>query len=287
MDDLSRRAAATLGACAVVACEDTRVTAGLLRRHGLSAPLLSCHRHNESRRVRQILEHLAAGRDVALVSDGGTPGLSDPGAEIVRAAREAGHRVVPIPGPSAATTLWSVSGFRPGPFLFVGFLPQRHGERQRTLRDLAAERRPLLFFESPHRILDMLADAESILGGRLAFLGREMTKVHEEFLRGPLGDLRAALQGRAIRGEIALLVEGAPESRVAVAEGEPSSPSGPISAAAEVARLVASGLERGLALRQVARRRGLSRRDVYREILEERKRTGRAGPADPATSEEE
>ena len=269
LEDLSPRAVATLSLCAVVACEDTRVTRVLLRRHGLVTPLLSCHRHNESQRVGRILELLAAGRDVALVCDGGTPGLSDPGAVLVRAARGAGYRVVPIPGPSALTTLWSVSGFPPGPFLFVGFLPPRAGERRRTLTSLATERRPLLFFESPHRILGMLEDAQAILGDREAFLGREMTKLHEEFLRGSLGSMRSTLAGRAIRGEFALLVEGAGETPAA-SEAASGTNGVPVSAGAEVTRLVESGVARGRALRQVARRRGVSRRDLYREILRER-----------------
>jgi 16S rRNA (cytidine1402-2'-O)-methyltransferase len=270
LDDLSARAVSALHACALIACEDTRVTRGLLRRHGLDVPLLSCHRHNESRRLRRILELLGAGSSVAIVCDGGTPGLSDPGALVVRAARASGHRVIPIPGPSALTALWSVSGFPPGPFLFVGFLPRRPGERRRALGRLEPETRPLVFFESPHRILGLLEDARAVLGDRQAFLGREMTKMHEEFLGGSLDELRAVLAVRSRRGEFSLLVEGAGRPPAAAGDTVGAAPGAPGSAAAEVARLVEAGLARGRALRQVARRRGLARRDLYREMLRER-----------------
>jgi len=286
LEDLSPRAVATLRGCSLVACEDTRVTRTLMRRHALVTPVLSCHQHNESRRVRRVLDILADGNDVALVCDGGTPGLSDPGAILVRAVRASGSRVVPIPGPSAVTTLWSVSGFQPGPFLVIGFLPRRAGERRRALKCLASERRPLLFFESPHRILDMLEDVRAILGDREAFLGREMTKMHEEFLRGPLDEVRAALLGRSIRGEFALLVEGAGEPP-AVAEGKTAGDS--TTADDAVRRLVESGVSRGRALRQVASRRGLSRRDLYRLIVREREadRAEREAQGGRAADEEE
>jgi 16S rRNA (cytidine1402-2'-O)-methyltransferase len=289
LEDLSPRAAATLSACALVACEDTRVTRGLLERHGIAVPVLSCHRHNERQRVSRILDLLASGADVALVCDGGTPGLSDPGAVLVRAARAAGRRVVPIPGPSAPATLWSVSGFDPEPFLFVGFLPQRSGARRRTLRALAKERHALLIFESPHRILDTLEDARAILGDRPAILGREMTKMHEEFLPGTLGELAALLQKRTIRGEFSLLISRPDPASLAVDEGALPGPDASLSPAAEVARLLASGTSRGEAFRQVARRRGMSRRDLYREVLRERdaEKAGRGDPEGQAEGEEE
>lgn len=289
LQDLSPRAVATLGACALVACEDTRVTRGLLDRHGIAVPVLSCHRHNERQRVGRILDLLASGADVALVSDGGTPGLSDPGAVVVRAARSAGRRVVPIPGPSAPSTLWSVSGFDPEPFLFVGFLPQRSGARRRALLALAGEQHPLLLFESPHRILDTLGDALAILGDRQAFLGREMTKMHEEFLHGTLGELAAHLGKRPIRGEFTLLISRSDRPALAIGEATLAGPDASLSPAAEVARLLASGASRGEAFRQVARRRGLSRRDLYREVLREREaeKAGGGHTQGQASGEEE
>src|SRR5262245_5568709 len=149
LDDLSARAIATLRSCGLIACEDTRVTRAILARHGLTTRLLSCHKFNEADAARRVVAILASGVDVALVSDGGTPGLSDPGAVVVREARGAGLSVVPIPGPSAATALWSVSGFS-GPFTVIGFLPHRRGERRRALAGLAHEPRPFILFESPH-----------------------------------------------------------------------------------------------------------------------------------------
>ncbi|MGH9796987.1 MAG: 16S rRNA (cytidine(1402)-2'-O)-methyltransferase, partial [Candidatus Polarisedimenticolia bacterium] len=219
LEDLSPRARAALAASPIVACEDTRTTGGLLRRAGLRSRLVSCHRFNERARIEPILEALGRGDNVALVSDAGAPGVSDPGALLVRAARAAGHRVVPIPGPSAVTTLLMASGFPPGPFTFVGFLPPRAGERCRALETLRGETRPLLLFEAPHRLARTLQDALRILGDRDAFVGREMTKFHEEFLEGPLSAIRSAFEAREPRGEIALLIAGAPEGGTGSAGG--------------------------------------------------------------------
>jgi len=286
LEDLSFRAIATLRDCRLVACEDTRVTRTILTRHGLATPLVSCHKFNERQRVDRVLEVLAAGGDVALVSDGGTPGLSDPGALLVRAARAAGYVVSPIPGPSAATALISVSGFTSGTFTFIGFLPSRRGERRRALEALRGERRPLLFFESPHRILGTLEDAESVFGDRAACLGREMTKVHEEFLEGPLSVVRSKLSGRRLRGEIAFLVAGAETEdsgeRLAAADhvGDTGAGAAPADAGAlasaladaviEVRGLISAGIERGAALRQVARRRRINRKEIYRQLVRDR-----------------
>jgi 16S rRNA (cytidine1402-2'-O)-methyltransferase len=182
-----------------------------------------------------------------------------------------------------------VSGFEPGPFLVVGFLPQRSAARRKALLGLASEPHPLLLFESPHRILAMLDDARAILGDREAFVGREMTKMHEEFLHGTLGELRSLLQNRPIRGEFALLVSRPERPALEVGAGTPSSPTASLSAAQEVDGLIASGAPRSEALRRVARRRGMSRRDLYRVVLRERE-AERAGGEDPegrALSEEE
>jgi 16S rRNA (cytidine1402-2'-O)-methyltransferase len=272
LDDLGARARDVLARCALVACEDTRTTRGLLARIGVRARLVSCHQFNERARLAGLLEVLDRGGSVALVTDSGTPGLSDPGALLVRGARDAGHRVVPVPGPSAVTALLSVSGFPLGAFTFVGFLPPRAGERRRALETLRSSPVPLLFFEAPHRLLAMLHDVIAILGDRQAILGREMTKLHEEFVAGRLGVIRAAFEDREVRGEIALLVAGAD----AAAESAPEPPAEPVEAA--VARLEAAGLGRKEAMRRVARQRGLSRRDVYRVLLAGRRRP--AGGAD-------
>lgn len=273
LDDLSPRARQALGASQVIACEDTRKTRALMTRFGLTTPLRSHHKFNEKRGAEHFLDVLRRGAAVALVSDGGTPGISDPGALLVRHARAEGHAIVPIPGPSAVTALWSASGLPPGPLTFIGFLPHRQGERRRALQTLRDEPRPLLFFEAPHRLTRSLADMQEILGDRPAVLGREMTKLHEEVIAAPLSDLRLAFSGRRIRGEIALLVEG-PSGRAGGgpdpaerSTGSPDAPPEPIAGA--VRRLVEAGWDRKEAMRRVARERGLSRRDVYRALVED------------------
>ena len=207
--DLSRRAQETLAAAAVVACEDTRRTGALLSSLGIRARLRSLHEHNEAKRVDDILGRLDAGDDVALVSDAGTPLLSDPGFLVVRAAVAAGHRVQPVPGPSAILAALSVSGLPPYPFTFVGFPPPKAGKRRSFLARWAELPHSLVLFESPHRILKTLDDARDVLGDRQAFLGRELTKLHEESLRGSLGEIRERLAERdTIKGEIVLVVAG-------------------------------------------------------------------------------
>jgi 16S rRNA (cytidine1402-2'-O)-methyltransferase len=270
LEDLSPRAVATLRACALIACEDTRVTRVLLDRHGIDVPVVSCHRFNEHSRSERILQVLGEGRDVALVTDAGTPGLSDPGAAVVRAARAAGFAVSPVPGPSALVALWSVSGLE-GAFTFIGFLPQRRGERRRALEALASEARPLVFYESPHRILAMLEDAEATLGDRPSLLGRELTKIHEEVVAGRLSEIRARLSRGQVRGEITLVVGPALEAV------PPPGPSGDDetrldAAAAEVTRLVESGIDKGTALKRVARDRGVPRRALYDRLVRMKRR---------------
>jgi 16S rRNA (cytidine1402-2'-O)-methyltransferase len=272
LEDLSPRAVATLRACALVACEDTRVTRVLLERHGLAVPVVSCHRFNEHARSERILQVLGAGKDVALVTDAGTPGLSDPGAAVVRAARAAGFAVSPVPGPSAIAALWSVSGLE-GPFTFIGFPPPRRGERRRAFDALAAEPRPLVFYESPHRILAMLEDAEASFGDRPALLGRELTKIHEEVIAGRLSEIRDRLGRGTVRGEIALIVEAPPAGgtgRAAAGRGDESAPdeASRIEAAAEeVTRLMERGVDKGTALKRVARDRGVARRAIYDRLV--------------------
>ncbi|HKB06859.1 MAG TPA: 16S rRNA (cytidine(1402)-2'-O)-methyltransferase [Candidatus Polarisedimenticolia bacterium] len=266
LDDLSPRAVEAFASSDLVACEDTRRTRILLSRHGLSKRMVSYHAFNEKRRLRELLEALGRGRRIALASDGGTPGVSDPGALLVRAAREAGHRVVPVPGPSALTALVSASGFPPGPFTFIGFLPHRKGARRRALQAVANETRPLLFFESPRRLLPMLADALEILGDRDVCLGREMTKLHEEILAGTIRTLLATFEGREVRGEIALMLSAASPAPSATRTPASDIPA-PESPADRVRRLIEAGVDRKEALRRVAREAGVSRRELYRRVL--------------------
>jgi 16S rRNA (cytidine1402-2'-O)-methyltransferase len=210
--DLSGRAREALAGADVIAAEDTRHTAVLLKAHGIGKPLLSLHEHNESRRVPALLARLAAGETVVLVSDAGTPLLSDPGYELVRGAAAAGFEVSTIPGPSAITAALAVAGLPTDRFCFEGFLPARQRERRAALGALAGEERTLVFFEAPHRIAATLADMAAVLGPeREAVVARELTKAHETVYRGALGGLaaRAATEANFARGEITLVVHGA------------------------------------------------------------------------------
>ena len=217
--DLSPRALEALKQAAVIAAEDTRHTRALLQAMGVGTPLLSLHAHNEPQRVPELLERLAAGEDVALVSDAGTPLLSDPGFELVSRAAAAGFAVRTIPGPSAVTAALAVAGLPTHRFCFEGFLPARAAERRATLASLAHEVRTLVFFEAPHRIQATLADLAAQLGaGRQAVVARELTKVHETIYRGTLGELstRAAGEENFARGELTLVVHGAAPEAAAV-----------------------------------------------------------------------
>ena len=271
LDDLSPRAVHVFAESELVACEDTRRTATILARHGLSTRMISYHKFNEARRLPEILRRLDRGERIALATDGGTPGISDPGALLVHAARRAGHRIIPVPGPSAVTALLSVAGLRTATFTFIGFPPHRKGERRRALEALRAEPRPLLFFESPQRLVATLGDVIEILGDRDAVLGREMTKIHEEFHAGPLSSIRAALSGLRVRGEVAFLVAGPGEDAPPAVAVVSAAGTGPAeSPARRVRRLMESGVGRKEAMRRVARETGMSRRDVYSALLRDR-----------------
>jgi 16S rRNA (cytidine1402-2'-O)-methyltransferase len=213
LGDLSPRAQEALRAADVIAAEDTRRTQQLLNSAGIVRPLLSLYEHNESQRVPQLLARLEAGECVALVSDAGTPLLSDPGYELVRAATRAGFEVRAIPGPSAITTALAAAGLPVQRFCFEGFLPARSGERRAALAALAQEERTLVFFEAPHRIADTLTDLTQEFGAaREAVVARELTKAHESYYRGTLAELSASAQQEEnfARGEITLIVAGAP-----------------------------------------------------------------------------
>jgi len=208
LDDLSPRARATLAGSTLIACEDTRRTAKLLARCGLDVPMVSVHKFNERERLDEVLAVLARGDDVALVSDGGTPAISDPGALLVAAAHEAGVTVSPVPGPSAVVAILSASGLPADRFVFDGFLPARAGERRNRLRELAAETRTVVVYEAPHRARASLSDVAEVLGSRAIVLGRELTKVYETILRGSAREVLAALGEDEIRGEIAIAIAG-------------------------------------------------------------------------------
>ena len=261
LEDLSPRAVEGLSRVERIACEDTRRTAKLLARFQIHTPTLSCHRFNEQARLTPILGILAAGGDVALVSDGGTPGISDPGSLLVRETLAAGFEVRPIPGPSAAAALLSVSGLPADRYVFEGFLPHRAGARRRRLRELKAEMRPTVLYEAPHRIRDTLADLDSIVGRRPIVLGRELTKLHETLLRGSAAELLEALPEEP-RGEICMVLAGADGSEIHSETGAESV------RVAWRAALDASGGDRRAALRAAARELGMKRPELYRLLVE-------------------
>lgn len=263
LEDLTLRALRVLREADLVACEDTRRTGILLRSQEISTPTTSYFEQNERWKGERILADLRRGRSVALVSDAGTPGISDPGYRLVREARAEGLEVVPIPGPNAAVTALSVSGLPTDRFLFVGFLPPRAGPRRRALEELAAVRPTLVFYESPVRAVASLAAMAEVLGNRQAFLCREATKLHEEYLPGTLVEIRERLLTRdRVRGELVVVVTGAPDASP-LESAEPE---------ALYARIVADGqIGRRDAVKEVARRLGLPAREVYRRVLEAEK----------------
>jgi 16S rRNA (cytidine1402-2'-O)-methyltransferase len=213
LDDLSLRTVKYLKEVDLIACEDTRRTMKLLNHLGIKKPLISCFEHNEIARIPELLARIESGQSVALVSDAGTPSISDPGFALVRAAHERGLKLTPIPGPSALIAALSVSGLPTDEFLFAGFLPRTESARRTRLESLKSLKATLVFYESPHRVVASLADMVAVLGDRLAFLSREITKVHEEHRRAVLSELAAELSGRAeVLGEIVLVVSGAEAS---------------------------------------------------------------------------
>jgi 16S rRNA (cytidine1402-2'-O)-methyltransferase len=265
LEDITLRALRVLKGVDRIACEDTRQTQKLLNHFGLSTPTTSYHQHNEQSRTVELLSILQQGGRVAVVSDAGTPAFSDPGLELVRAAVVAGIPVIPIPGANAALAALIASGLDTDRFLYVGFLAAKPGTRRTELEALAAgmPELTLVVYEAPHRILETLADVEAVWGESVrVVVARELTKVHEEFLRGTAGEVRRVLQARErIRGEIVLLIEAAPPARP-VAGG---------TIRQQVSMLMeAAGLDEKDALKRVARERGVSKSDVYRELQRER-----------------
>lgn len=211
LDDLSPRAARVLGEVAVIAAEDTRHSGRLLRHLGLSRPMLSLHEHNEAARVDTLDARLVAGDDIALVSDAGTPLISDPGFVLVRELRARGRCIVPVPGPCALVAALSAAGLPTDRFLFQGFLPAKGGARRGRLETLAAREETLVFYESPHRIRDTLADLATTLGARRVVLARELTKAFETFLDGSAAELLTRMDADPdqARGEFVVMVAGA------------------------------------------------------------------------------
>jgi 16S rRNA (cytidine1402-2'-O)-methyltransferase len=260
LEDITFRAVRILKEAGVIACEDTRRTRKLLDHYGIGTALISYHEHNEAARAAELAARLAGGEAVALVSDAGTPLVSDPGYRIVARAVEAGVAVVPIPGPSAALAALAASGLPTDAFRFCGFLPARSNERRRVLESLRGESATLVFYEAPHRILAALDDIEAALGPRRAVIARELTKIHEEFLRGTPEELRRILAARpAVKGEITVVIGKATA---------PAREDVPVREAVEA--LVRDGMARMEAIKAVARARGMPKREVYRAADEKR-----------------
>lgn len=210
LDDMTFRALKVLKEATLIAAEDTRNTLKLLTFFGLKpAKLISCFEHNEVRRTDEILKALEKGGSVALVTDAGMPGISDPGFQVVKAVVEKGFPVVPVPGASAIIAALPASGFPVTPFIFVGFLPSKAGERQKTLHQLKSQEHTLVFYESPHRVRESLKDMMNVFGNRKGMVGRELTKLHEEFVRGNLQELWKHFKTVAPKGEFVIVVEGA------------------------------------------------------------------------------
>jgi 16S rRNA (cytidine1402-2'-O)-methyltransferase len=250
---MSFRAVRVLGDVKVIACEDTRHTRLLLQRYAIVTPLVSYHEHNERVRTPELVRRLQAGESVALVSDAGTPLLSDPGYTLIRQAIASGVPVVPVPGPSAITAVLSAAGLPTDRFVFLGFLPRKSAERRRVLEAVHAIPWTLVLFEAPTRVAATLKDLQAILGERPIALMREITKRFEEVLRGTPKEVLAQAQGRRLRGEVTLVV-GGDATPPAAPLGDPQE---------ELKTLLEAGIAPTVAVRQVAKAHGLPRRTVY------------------------
>jgi 16S rRNA (cytidine1402-2'-O)-methyltransferase len=270
LEDITLRALRVLRSVDRIACEDTRQTRKLLDRYGIATPTVSSHEHNEASRSRSLIEQLPAGARIAVVSDAGTPGISDPGMLLAAAAIAAGVVVFPIPGPSAVLAALAASGLDTEHFFFFGFLPAKAGARRTALEDLAAsisQPTTIVFYETPHRIAEMLGDLEAVWGPQCRVaLARELTKIHEEFLRGTVADVRAQIAGRdSLRGEMVLLVEASPAGAAA--------PQTAMNLLARLSELEKSeNLPEKDALKRIARERGVSKSELWRELQRERAR---------------
>ena len=207
LQDITLRALETLREASLIRAEDTRETRKLLERHGLRTPMMSYHKFNEAARVEEVLNRLRGGAAIALVTDAGMPGVSDPGARVVSACREAGLAVRVVPGPSAVTSAVALAGFASGGFVFGGFLPPKPGARRRRLAELGRSDLPLVLFESPYRLLRLADDVEAMLGPRRMVVARELTKHFEEVIAGVPADIRASFAKRAVKGEIVVIIE--------------------------------------------------------------------------------
>ena len=257
LEDITFRALRVLREVDVIAAEDTRHTQILLSHHDIHTPLTSYHEHNEKTKAQELVTRLARGKNIALVSDAGTPAISDPGFRLVVQAIRAGVRIIPIPGASALTAVLSATGLPTDRFVFDGFLPAKKKLRREKLQALRDETRTLIFYEAPHRLKDTLDDIHELLGNREAVLAREVTKIHEEFLRGPVSTLVRDLGSGEVRGEVTLIISGsAGESRV-----------NEDLLKAEIRELKGQGLRVKEIAEVLGEKFGYSKKDIYRLAL--------------------
>jgi 16S rRNA (cytidine1402-2'-O)-methyltransferase len=264
LEDITLRAIRILKEVDLIACEDTRRTQKLLNHHGIRTRCESYHEHNEMTRAPELVVQLEEGLKIALVSDAGMPVISDPGFRLVHLAIRHKIQVIPVPGASAFLATLAAAGLPVDQFRFLGFLPSKRGARRKALEDMKGASKTLVFYEAPHRLIDMLADVLAVLGDRVAVVGREVTKVHEEFLRGSLSEVLERLRKRTVKGEITVLV-GAPSM-----PQETVSPGKPIRE--ELGRVMSGqGLDERAALKVVARERGISRSEAYRQLQSEKR----------------
>lgn len=265
LEDITLRALRILRSADRIACEDTRQTQKLLNHFGIATPTVSYHLHNEGSRAEELVTQLKEGARIAVVSDAGTPGIADPGHELVRAVIAAGIPLFPVPGANAAVSALIASGLSTENFIFHGFLPAKEGQRRTALEQLPRDQGTHIFYEAPHRILDTLSDVEAVFGpAQPVVVARELTKLHEEFLRGPVTEVRKQLSDRAsVRGEMVLLFCPSPQE----------SGNSTRSIAVEVAALMQSeSLSEKDALKRVARERGIGKSEAYRELQREQSR---------------
>ena len=258
LEDVTLRALRVLKEADLIAAEDTRHSLKFLNHFGIKKPLISYWGEKEKVRAEETLQRLKDGQSVALISDAGTPGISDPGTLLIRKAIEEGISVVPVPGPSAVITALSLSGFSTEEFTFIGFLPAKQMQRRKILERLSLEQRTLVFYEAPHRIRDTISDFADVMGDRNIVVIKELTKFYEEVLRGTVPDVLVRLEQSTIAGEYVIVLEGRPETETLNMDD----------ALAEVRELMRKGLGRKDAVKRIAGAYGLSRKELYDRSLE-------------------
>jgi 16S rRNA (cytidine1402-2'-O)-methyltransferase len=267
LEDITHRALRILTEADVIACEDTRHTGAMLKHYGIKTKLISYHEHNERERAEELGRLLETGASIALVSDAGTPGISDPGFRLINVARQKGAQVVPVPGATAFVSALVASGLPTDQFFFGGFLPARAAQRRARFEEVRDFPSTLVFYEAPHRIAKALVDAREILGEREAAIARELTKLHEEIVRGRLSELaqKFASTETSVRGEIVLVID-----RTVINEGQDRNSTPDI--ATRVAELESEGMDPRSAMKKAARELGLTRDEAYRRLTAARNR---------------